>query len=129
MFGKRPSANETSAPRQAPPPPGDDADVAVRAPRTEQPAPTATIQIQPKAERGKPVAGPKPTPAFEQLRAAQGPAPTTQVVREQSDYYHSTKTVIFNALINTIDLAQLAQLDAKQAAEEIRDIVAELVAI
>ena len=44
MFGKRPSANETSAPRQAPPPPGDDADVAVRAPRTEQAAPTAAIQ-------------------------------------------------------------------------------------
>ena len=40
-----------------------------------------------------------------------------------------TKTTIFNALINTIDLAQLAQLDPKTAGEEIRDIVAELVAI
>jgi pilus assembly protein CpaF len=59
-----------------------------------------------------------------------GPArPTTQVVREQSDYYHATKTTIFNALLNTIDLSQLAQLDLKAAAEEIRDIVAELVAI
>jgi pilus assembly protein CpaF len=26
------------------------------------------------------------------------------VVREQSDYYHATKTTIFNALLNTIDL-------------------------
>ena len=51
------------------------------------------------------------------------------MVREQTDYYHTTKTTIFNALINTIDLAQLAQLDVKQAGEEIRDIVAELVAI
>src|SRR5690606_40908415 len=31
--------------------------------------------------------------------------------------------------MNTIDLSQLAQLDTKAAAEEIRDIVAELVAI
>ncbi|MBH9807699.1 CpaF family protein, partial [Clostridioides difficile] len=39
------------------------------------------------------------------------------------------KTTIYTALLNTIDLSQLAQLDAKAAAEEIRDIVAELVAI
>jgi pilus assembly protein CpaF len=52
-----------------------------------------------------------------------------EIVREQSDYYHATKTTIFNALMNTIDLAQLAQLDTKAASEEIRDIVAELVAI
>jgi pilus assembly protein CpaF len=53
----------------------------------------------------------------------------TAIVREQSDYYHATKTTIFNALINTIDLGQLAQLDVKSAGAEIRDIVAELVAI
>ncbi|MCA3699822.1 MAG: CpaF family protein [Brevundimonas sp.] len=70
--------------------------------------------------------GPKATPGFEQLKKAQAVA---EIVREQSDYYHATKTTIFNALMNTIDLAQLAQLDPKAAAEEIRDIVAELVAI
>ena len=70
--------------------------------------------------------GPKPTPGFEQLKKAQAVA---EIVREQSDYYHATKTIIFNALMNTIDLAQLAQLDTKAASEEIRDIVAELVAI
>ena len=71
-------------------------------------------------------AGPKATPGFEQLKKAQAVA---EIVREQSDYYHATKTTIFNALMNTIDLAQLAQLDTKAASEEIRDIVAELVAI
>ncbi|WP_292067284.1 CpaF family protein [Brevundimonas sp. UBA7664] len=70
--------------------------------------------------------GPKATPGFEQLKKAQAVA---EIVREQSDYYHATKTTIFNALMNTIDLAQLAQLDTKAASEEIRDIVAELVAI
>src|SRR3569833_2241943 len=71
-------------------------------------------------------AGPKATAGFEQLRQAQQVA---EIVREQSDYYHATKTLIFNALLNTIDLTQLAQLEPKQAAEEILDIVAELVAI
>ena len=57
--------------------------------------------------------GPKATPGFEQLKKAQQVA---EIVREQSDYYHATKTTIFNALMNTIDLAQLAQLDPKTAA-------------
>ena len=70
--------------------------------------------------------GPKSTAGFEQLKKAQAVA---EIVREQSDYYHATKTTIFNALMNTIDLAQLAQLDTKAASEEIRDIVSELVAI
>lgn len=70
--------------------------------------------------------GPRATAGLEQLKRAQ---PVTEIVREQSDYYHATKTTIFNALMNTIDLSQLAQLDQKAASEEIRDIVAELVAI
>ena len=78
------------------------------------------------ASSASPSAGPRATPGLEQLKKAQAVA---EIVREQSDYYHATKTTIFNALMNTIDLAQLAQLDQKAAGEEIRDIVAELVAI
>jgi pilus assembly protein CpaF len=48
---------------------------------------------------------------------------------QQSDFYQATKASIFNALLNTIDLSQLAQLDAKGAADEMRDIVGELIAI
>ncbi|MEG1030133.1 MAG: ATPase, T2SS/T4P/T4SS family, partial [Brevundimonas sp.] len=84
---------------------------------------------QPKAAAptpGGPVKGPRATAGLEQLKKAQAVA---EIVREQSDYYHATKTTIFNALMNTIDLSQLAQLDQKAASEEIRDIVAELVAI
>ena len=88
------------------------------------------LAARPKAAQAAPQptagAGPRPTAGFEQLKKAQAVA---EIVREQSDYYHATKTTIFNALMNTIDLAQLAQLDTKAASEEIRDIVAELVAI
>src|SRR5437868_12371273 len=44
------------------------------------------------------------------------------------DYYH-IKSTIFGALIDTIDLAQLAQLDPDSAREEIRDIVNEIISI
>ena len=106
MFGKRP----TDSPAQpAQPAPVAEAEPAAIATRPNRIDPMQTQSIGPAQQKaGQPVSGPKPTLAFEQLRAAQGP---TQVVREQSDYYHATKTTIFNALINTIDLAQLAQLD------------------
>jgi len=47
----------------------------------------------------------------------------------RSEAYYATKSVIFGALIEAIDLAQLARLDADSAREEIRDIVNEIIAI
>jgi pilus assembly protein CpaF len=47
----------------------------------------------------------------------------------RSDTYYETKGTIFGALIEAIDLAQLARLDADSAREEIRDIVNEIIAI
>ena len=44
-------------------------------------------------------------------------------------HYYETKSTIFGALIEAIDLAQLAKLDADSAREEIRDIVNEIIAI
>ena len=46
-----------------------------------------------------------------------------------SEAYYETKSTIFGALIEAIDLAQLAKLDAESAREEIRDIVNEIIAI
>jgi len=54
------------------------------------------------------------------------PPPFTDTL--SGDYYH-TKSTIFSALIDTIDLAQLAQLDHDSAREEIRDIVNEIISI
>jgi pilus assembly protein CpaF len=47
----------------------------------------------------------------------------------KSEQYYETKGTIFGALIEAIDLTQLARLDADSAREEIRDIVNEIVAI
>ena len=55
------------------------------------------------------------------------PEPPPQ--RRHSEEYYDVKTTVFNALIDTIDLTQLAKLDAAAAREEIRDIVSEIIQI
>jgi len=47
--------------------------------------------------------------------------------RRHSEEYYDVKTTVFNALIDTIDLTQLAKLEAPAAREEIRDIVSEII--
>ena len=56
-------------------------------------------------------------------------APPPAAIEPRSDEYYVTKSTIFGALIEAIDLAQLAKLDADSAREEIRDIVNEIIAI
>jgi pilus assembly protein CpaF len=55
------------------------------------------------------------------------PPPAPEVRR--SDEYYQTKSLIFGALIEAIDLSQLSKLDSENAREEIRDIVNEIIAI
>ena len=57
-----------------------------------------------------------PPPAPVEATASQA----AEAADQHSDFYQATKASIFNALINTIDLAQLAQLDVKAAGEETR---------
>lgn len=71
-----------------------------------------------------------------QPRAAEAPAPPARAIpepiepqRRHSEEYYDVKTTVFNALIDTIDLTQLAKLDAAAAREEIRDIVSEIIQV
>ena len=54
--------------------------------------------------------------------------PATQTAKK-SDEYYDVKTQIFGALIDTIDLSQLAKMDSDQAREEIRDIVNDIITV
>ncbi len=75
-----------------------------------------------------PVAAPvAPTPAAT-ARPAAAPAPEMPE-RRKSDSYYDTKSSIFSALIETIDLSQLAKLDVETAREEIRDIVGDIISL
>ncbi len=91
-------------------PPGRPHAVSVGGPRGADPR-----RADVKAER----AGPSSPPA----------AVPTAVDTRRSDSYYETKGTVFGALIEAIDLGQLAKLDADSAREEIRDIVNEIIAI
>jgi len=109
MFGRRDS-DGTTPPARPPAQP--------RAPRPAAPKTAAA-----KAPSAAAPAAPKPAAPAPQAR----PAPARQ--QERSADYYQIKTTIFNALIDTIDLTQLAQLDSASAREEIRDIVNEIISI
>ncbi|MBX9759916.1 MAG: CpaF family protein [Beijerinckiaceae bacterium] len=43
--------------------------------------------------------------------------------------YYSTKTLIFNAMIEVIDIAMLSKMDPETARDEIRDVVSEIIGL
>ncbi|MEE2923085.1 CpaF family protein [Hyphomonas sp.] len=121
-FGKR---SASSSPVAAP---------AAPAPKPAAPAPKPKpVSKKPPVPDPVPVKGaPKPPSEGGKPVRVQAPEAKPEPVRkvvQQSDQYYATKMTIFNALIDTIDLSQLAQLDAESAREEIRDIVVEIISI
>ena len=53
---------------------------------------------------------------------------SAEAIQRDKEYFQ-TKSAIFNALIDSIDLSQLATMDQEAAREEILDIVAEIIAL
>ncbi len=106
MFGKRSTTGTGAAARPAP---------------TQAPAPNRA----PTPAAATPMAAPAPK--------AMEPVPVTTAEDRQptqrSDEYFITKSMIFGALIEAIDLSQLSKLDTESAREEIRDIVNEIISI
>ena len=111
-FGKRSGAPVAAKPAAKPAMPA--------APKPPAPAPAAKAPPPPKS---------KAKPAELKPPAAANHTEQITKVNDRSEEYYATKTTIFNALIDTIDLGQLAQLDQESAREEIRDIVVEIIAI
>src|SRR5690606_6178385 len=56
-------------------------------------------------------------------------APPARKKSARTELYYDTKGQVFSALIDTIDLSQLAKLDGESAREEIRDIVNDIITI
>ncbi len=128
MFGKRP--NSGSAPA-----------LEVQQPVGPIPAAAPAAAVSPAAEAAPSEAGRAPFPSAglgapilaapaRIVTAAPNPPPIPAAIdTRRSESYYETKGAVFGALIEAIDLAQLAKLDADSAREEIRDIVNEIVAI
>ncbi len=90
----------------------------------------------PAAVRASGAASPEPrmaptpaAPARATSHAPAAPSPAPAAEARRSDEYYVTKSTIFGALIEAIDLSQLSKLDTENAREEIRDIVNEIISI
>lgn len=91
-------------------------------PVTFSPAPSSVEEksAAPKETvKAPPMTTPTPPPA----------AGESSVIEEKSEEYYDTKTSVFAALIDTIDLGQLSEMDPEAAREEIRDIVNDIISI
>ena len=101
------------------------------APTRREPAPAAVSAAPPPPAGAPPKTEPASAPRSAPLMVTPTPkAAQTRVAADtRSEDYYQIKTTIFSALIDTIDLAQLAQLDPDSAREEIRDIVNEIISI
>ncbi|TPI42787.1 CpaF family protein [Mesorhizobium sp. B3-1-9] len=118
MFGKRGKDDGSRATPEFRPP----------AAAPAAPASTGTMTAE------RPAAPNSSPPAAQPVRRPvepppMAPEPPRKVQRERSETYYDTKSQVFSALIDTIDLSQLAKLDPESAREEIRDIVNDIIAI
>ncbi len=134
MFGKRPTNGSPTAGGEQRPPaaPAPVAPAPPAAKPASGDAGAAVIEVGrtpfPSAGLGAPIIGaPTGKPNVGGVAKPQ-PVPTAIDARRSESYYE-VKGTIFGALIEAIDLAQLAKLDADSAREEIRDIVNEIIAI
>ena len=105
MFGKRSGSVATETAPAAPPP---------------APEPDAPQDVAP---------APAPPPEKKKPEKAPAPAASSQPKGKKTEEYYDVKTQIFGALIDTIDLSQLARMDTEQAREEIRDIVNDIITV
>ncbi|MEI2735851.1 MAG: CpaF family protein [Rhodoblastus sp.] len=83
----------------------------------QKPAAAASAESRPAAQ------------AQSASKALAQPSAPMPVETRRSDEYYITKSMIFGALIEAIDLAQLSKLEPEAAREEIRDIVNEIISI
>jgi len=131
LFGKRSTAAESHSPVAEAPRPAPSAPAAAHSAAGIADAPMATEHGRaplPSAGLGAPLVAAPQTPSRTPTTLTTAQMMTNADSRRSESYYE-TKGTIFGALIEAIDLAQLARLDAEAAREEIRDIVNEIIAI
>lgn len=122
-FGRRPQ-NSFGASRPAEP-------KAMPAPQIKPEEVKVEIKPAANAIQANPNKPANSAPTMDRLSkaVAKPPEKTEEPIDSRDEEYYRLKASIYNALIETIDLGQLAQLDQKVARDEIRDIVNEIIAI
>ncbi|MEX0345609.1 MAG: ATPase, T2SS/T4P/T4SS family [Rhizobiaceae bacterium] len=122
MFGKK--GSNTATPAEPAPKPVEPAPVA----EETKPAESAPVESAPVEAAPKPTESAPPTKVITDVPPMIA-EPDQAAPRERGESYYDTKSQVFSALIDTIDLSQLAKLEPDSAREEIRDIVNDIIAI
>jgi pilus assembly protein CpaF len=123
MFGKRSNDGSGKLPQAPAPKP------VVRAEAPAAPASEASVSVQAPAPAAQAPAATAPAPQPAQQPAPRREEPPVKRKSARNEAYYDTKSQVFSALIDTIDLSQLAKLDGESAREEIRDIVNDIITI
>ncbi len=111
MFGKRTTIGQGASPVQA-------AATSSAGALALASAPVEARREEPRAAAQAPLTAVRP----------QAPVPV-QAAPQRSDQYYQTKSMIFGAMIESIDLSQLAKLDIVSARDELRDVITEILAL
>ncbi|MGL5448320.1 MAG: CpaF family protein [Rhabdaerophilum sp.] len=75
-------------------------------------------------------ASPIPTAPLSGASSARpAPPPTAELAPQKSEQYFHTKSMVFGAMIEAIDLSQLSKLDSISARDELRDVITEILAL
>lgn len=91
--------------------------------------PVSAEQVEDKAEVAVPVADEPPVRTNTPLAPGAERPEVKRRSTKRNEGYYTTKSQVFAALIDTIDLSQLSKLDSESAREEIRDIVNDIITI
>jgi pilus assembly protein CpaF len=102
MFGKRTTIGQGAQPAR---------------PAAPAPAAPAPVLSEPRRDLASPAPSARPAP------------PVPEVVPQKSEQYFHTKSMVFGAMIEAIDLSQLAKLDSVSARDELRDVITEILAL
>ncbi len=95
-------------------------------------APPMATEVKEKAPAPAPAVAQPVTveaPVLERMEKAVTKPVAQPMVKEKTEEYYDTKSNVFTALIDTIDLGQLSRMEADAAREEIRDIVNDIISI
>ena len=121
MFGRR--GNTSSGAQTARP---EGVPGGVPEPSAETPTSAPSVEPVAQAKPAESEKAPAPAPAAVPAPEVKAPAPAP---KKKNNEYYETKAQIFNALVEAIDLSQLARLDAEDARDEIRDVVNDIIAL
>ena len=118
MFGRRKPGGPSNTPRPEP--------------RVQRETETAPRNSEDRSEKHDLVPREKESRAPEKVKPTPPPAPTVPkpvLSTKKTDAYYQSKEMIFETLVDTIDMSRLTQMDIEAAKRELRAVLSDIISI